>query len=148
MNYNGQRVWGWGRLSWQQSPSPEYCDTLADLTIKQLLCSNRGILILTLNGKVYFMYYTSETQCPQIIEQLKDKNICKISTHIESKHYMALTTDYEVYSWGNGEGGVLGHGDNLFKDEPTLIQALIGKEITDIACGGNYRYATNNTCIE
>lgn len=35
---------------------------------------------------------------------------------------------------------LLGHGDNTFKDEPTLIQALVGKDVIDIECGATYRY--------
>ncbi|KAJ8950701.1 hypothetical protein NQ318_012781 [Aromia moschata] len=135
----GQRVWGWGWLSWVFGTGPQYCDAISELVIKQLRCSDRGMLILTCSGKVYYMYYTSETQCPQIIEALKDKEVVKIATHTEGKHFMALTKDGEVYSWGNGDGGRLGHGDNNFKDEPTLIQALVEKDIIDIECGATYR---------
>lgn len=34
----------------------------------------------------------------------------------------------------------LGHGDTTFKDEPTLISGLVGKDIIDIECGATYRY--------
>ncbi|KAJ8962033.1 hypothetical protein NQ314_005815 [Rhamnusium bicolor] len=141
--FNGQRVWGWGWLSWVVGIGPQTCEAIAELTIKQLCCSDRGILILTCSGKVYYMYYTSETQCPQIIEALKDKEIIKIATHTEGKHFMALTKEFEVYSWGNGDGGRLGHGDNTFKDEPTFIQALEGKDIIDIECGATYSAAVS-----
>lgn len=40
---------------------------------------------------------------------LKEKDIVKIATHTEGKHFMALTKDYEVYSWGNGDCGRLGN---------------------------------------
>jgi E3 ubiquitin-protein ligase HERC2 len=43
-----------------------------------------------------------------MIEELQDKEVIKIAAHPESKHYLALTKDYEVYSWGNGDGGRLG----------------------------------------
>lgn len=85
------------------------------------------------------MYYTSETQCPQMVDALKDKEVTKIAAHTEGKHFMALTRDSEVFSWGNGDGGRLGHGDNAFKEEPTLIQALVGKDVVDIECGATYR---------
>lgn len=70
--FNGQRVWAWGWLSWIPGTGPQNCESIAELTIKQLCCSERGILVLSCSGKVYYMYYTSETQCPQIIEG-KDK---------------------------------------------------------------------------
>lgn len=86
------------------------------------------------------MYYTSETQCPQRVEKLKDKEIVMIAAHVEGKHYMALDKDGVVYSWGNGDGGRLGHGDTVAKDEPTVIEALNGKDIVTIECGATYRY--------
>lgn len=38
--------------------------------------------------------------------------IVKIATNPECKHFMALSREGEVYSWGSGDGGKLGHGDN------------------------------------
>lgn len=61
-------MWGWGWLTWLIGTGPQICETIAELNIKQLRCSERGILLLTCSGKVYYMYYTSETQCPQVIE--------------------------------------------------------------------------------
>lgn len=42
------------------------------------------------------------------ISALKDKEVIKVVTHTEGKHFMALTNEYEVFSWGNGDGGRLG----------------------------------------
>lgn len=39
---------------------------------------------------------------------LKNKEVLKIASHPEGKHYLALTKDYQVYSWGIGDGGRLG----------------------------------------
>lgn len=66
-------VWGWGWLSWIVGIGPQCCDAIAELSIKQLCCSDRGILILSSSGKLYYMYYSSETQCPQIIEGRLEK---------------------------------------------------------------------------
>jgi hypothetical protein len=33
----------------------------------------------------------------------------------------------------------IGHGDTSMKEEPTLIEALKGKDIVDVECGGTYR---------
>ena len=66
--YNGQRVFGWGWFSWTFGVGPQNCDTISELTVKQICCSDRTILMLTQSGKVYFMYYSSDTQCPQVLE--------------------------------------------------------------------------------
>ena len=52
-------------------------------------------------------------QGPVLIESLAGKcEIVKIATNPECKHFMALSREGEVYSWGSGDGGKLGHGDN------------------------------------
>lgn len=139
-----QHVWAWGWLSWTSRALPQSFDALSNLNIKQMCCSDRSLLILTRDGKLYFMYFCSDTPCPQLIEILKDKEVVKIASHTEGKHHLALTADYKVYSWGNGDGGRLGHGDNLSKDEPTLIEALKDKEIIDVVCGGTYSAAISS----
>ena len=46
-----------------------------------------------------------------MVEGLADKEVVKIASHPEGRHFLALTTEGEVYSWGNGDNGKLGHGD-------------------------------------
>lgn len=41
----------------------------------------------------------------------------------------------QVWSWGEGQLGQLGHSDTTIKKEPTLISALEANFITHIACG-------------
>lgn len=50
----------------------------------------------------------------------------------------------QVYSWGNGDGGRLGHGDSNSREEPTLVQELQGKTVVSIACGSTYSAAITN----
>ncbi|XP_066141939.1 E3 ubiquitin-protein ligase HERC2 isoform X1 [Euwallacea fornicatus] len=138
---NGQMLWGWGWLTWASNPGPQLCESLAELSIKQMKCSERGVIFLTHAGTVYITFYTSETQCPQQIEGLKDKEIVMIAAHVEGKHYMALEKNGNVYSWGSGNGGKLGHGDAVTKDEPTVIETLQGKDVVSIACGSTYSAA-------
>lgn len=92
-----------------------------------MCCSENALVVLTDTGKVYFIYYNSETTCPQLVEGLlinillstktnykiflaglKDKEVIKIASHPEGKHYLALTREKDVFSWGNGDGGRLG----------------------------------------
>lgn len=63
----------------------------------------------------------------------------KLAAHPDGKHFLALTSDGGVHSWGSGDGGRLGHGDSNSRDEPTLIEALDGKHMVHIACGSTYR---------
>lgn len=78
-------------------------------------------------------------QCPEKIDGFGDKEVIRVAAHPDGKHYLALSADSSVYSWGNGEGGRLGHGDNNSVDVPTKITALSDKNIVHIACGATYR---------
>lgn len=53
---------------------------------------------------------------------------------------MALSAEGEVYTWGIGDGGRLGHGDNKYKSEPQLVQAFASQVIVKISAGSSYRY--------
>ena len=46
-----------------------------------------------------------------------------------------------VYSWGNGEDGLLGHGDIYIQNQPKRIEALRNLEIHSVVCGGLHTLA-------
>ena len=41
----------------------------------------------------------------------------------------------ELYSWGKGRYGRLGHGDSEDQTKPKLVEALLGYRVIDVACG-------------
>ena len=57
----------------------------------------------------------------------------QVSAHPEGKHYLALTKSGDVYSWGNGDAGQLGHGDAQSSDVPKLVQELSGRAVVYVA---------------
>jgi E3 ubiquitin-protein ligase HERC2 len=79
-------------------------------------------------------------QCPRLVEGLADKCVVQLASHPDSKHFLVLTSSGEVFSWGCGDGGRLGHGDTYSQEEPTLIEALLGQTIVFVAVGNTYRY--------
>ncbi|XP_023344096.1 E3 ubiquitin-protein ligase HERC2 [Eurytemora carolleeae] len=52
------------------------------------------------------------------------------------EHCMLLTETGQVFSWGGGTRGQLGHGTLSSEDKPRLIMALDGMRIKKIAAGG------------
>lgn len=50
-------------------------------------------------------------QAPTLIHGLSSRKTVKLAAHPDGHHYLALTSNGEVFSWGSGDGGRLGHGD-------------------------------------
>lgn len=49
----------------------------------------------------------------------------------------------DVYAWGQGVNGRLGHGDEKDQLQPKVIEALLGKDVRAIACGLSHTAALN-----
>lgn len=47
-------------------------------------------------------------------------------------HSLALTESGEVFSWGDGDYGKLGHGNCYRQKRPKQIEALQGEEVTQV----------------
>lgn len=50
-----------------------------------------------------------------------------------------MTADGEVYTWGFGKNGALGHGNWEIVEEPKIVEGL--KDIVKIDCGVDYTMA-------
>uniref|UniRef100_A0A0B7BGT1 HECT-type E3 ubiquitin transferase n=2 Tax=Arion vulgaris TaxID=1028688 RepID=A0A0B7BGT1_9EUPU len=50
-------------------------------------------------------------------------------------HSACITTNGELYTWGKGRYGRLGHGDSEDQSRPKLLEALKGYRVVDVACG-------------
>ncbi|EPS63615.1 hypothetical protein M569_11169, partial [Genlisea aurea] len=56
-------------------------------------------------------------------------------------HVAVLTSRNEVYTWGKGASGRLGHGDVDDRNTPTLVEALKDRQVKSVACGTNFTAA-------
>lgn len=59
---------------------------------------------------------------PKLIETLRSKRIREIACG--SSHSAAITSSGELYTWGLGEYGRLGHGDNVTQLKPKLVSNI------------------------
>lgn len=71
-----------------------------------------------LNKNMFF--HLRNCDKPRLIEALKTKRIRDIACG--SSHSAAITSSGELYSWGLGEYGRLGHGDNTTQLRPKLVR--------------------------
>ncbi|MEE6507644.1 hypothetical protein FKM82_027611 [Ascaphus truei] len=143
-----QEVISWGLLGWKYYANLSgalQCEALANLGVTQIACAEKCFLSLSRNGKVYTQAYSNNTLGPQVVQGLASWNIVKIAAHSDGQHYLALSATGELFSWGCGDGGRLGHGDTVSLEEPKMISALsgkqTGKQVVHIACGSTYSAA-------
>ncbi|XP_038046761.1 serine/threonine-protein kinase Nek8-like [Patiria miniata] len=57
---------------------------------------------------------------------------------VSQTHIVVVTFESDVYSWGEGNKGQLGHGDLLMRTYPEVIHSLRGKSIIRACCGESY----------
>lgn len=72
---------------------------------------------------------------PQPIPSLEDVRIVQIASG--GYHSLALTDKGELFSWGHGGHGQLGHCTIQNQNVPRLVEALAEECIVYIACGGS-----------
>ena len=59
------------------------------------------------------------------------------------EHTACVIENGELYTWGSGDRGQLGHGNRHHKYSPTSVQFKKAMGIKKVSCGGNH-----TVCIE
>lgn len=59
-------------------------------------------------------------------------------------HSVALDSAGQVYSWGSGDDGVLGHGDTQSRAAPTRCAQLAAVHVASVACGSRHTLALSD----
>lgn len=59
---------------------------------------------------------TESVSTPTLLESIQHVLIRKVAVNSGGKHCLALSSEGEVYSWGEAEDGKLGHGNRRYDD--------------------------------
>ncbi|OXU31335.1 hypothetical protein TSAR_012680, partial [Trichomalopsis sarcophagae] len=155
-------IYGWGHnhrgqlggLEGAKVKLPLPCESLSALRPIQLAGGEQTLFAVTADGKVYATGYgalgrlgtggVDSVMVPTLLESIQHVFIKKVAVNSGGKHCLALSSEGHVYSWGEGDDGKLGHGNRITYDRPKLIEALLGTEIVDIACGGHHSAAISS----
>ena len=78
---------------------------------------------------------------PSIIRFFMSNPVLWLSCGFE--HCAVVTVEGEVFTWGYGSSGALGHGNTLSYATPTRVQALAGQGIVYLESGGYHNAAFN-----
>ncbi|KAH7429287.1 hypothetical protein KP509_09G040000 [Ceratopteris richardii] len=151
-NCSPRKLFTWGdgdkgRLGHEdkkQKLVPTCVAALIEHNFRDVACGHSLTAGLTLSGQVFTMGSTvygqlgnpnADGKAPALVEKLHDVFIQEIACG--AFHFVALTSKGEVYTWGKGANGQLGHGDSSDRKVPTLVEALKDKEVKSISCGGS-----------
>lgn len=114
--------------------------------VSRVSCGNDFTGCITEKGRVYTWGRgnygnlghgtTDSLSKPLLVQSLSDQNIISISCGF--KHMAAITSNFKLYSWGNGGHGRLGHGDTTGTSTPKLIEALASENVMQVSCGDTH----------
>ncbi|KAL3639641.1 hypothetical protein CASFOL_017548 [Castilleja foliolosa] len=80
---------------------------------------------------------------PKVLESASALDAQHISS--SSRHAVLITREGQVFSWGDGSGGKLGHGSQTDIPNPQLVNALAGMNVVSVGCGEYHTCAVTIT---
>jgi alpha-tubulin suppressor-like RCC1 family protein len=127
---------------------PTCVASLIDYDFHRIACGHSLTLGLTTSGQVWSMGNTvygqlgnprSDGKLPCLVEEIMGEHVVQVACG--SYHVAVLTVKSEVFTWGKGANGRLGHGDIEDRKIPTLVEALRDRAVRHISCGANFTAA-------
>ncbi|TNN21746.1 E3 ubiquitin-protein ligase HERC2 [Liparis tanakae] len=132
-------IYGWGHnhrgqlggIEGAKVKGPTPTEALATLRPVQLIGGEQTLFAVTADGKLYATGYgaggrlgiggTESVSTPTLLESVQHVFVRKVAVNSGGKHCLALSSEGEVYTWGEAEDGKLGHGNRRCARPHTLM---------------------------
>lgn len=160
-NLDGLAVFTWGRGEDGQlglgdtsdQDEPTYVDALRGVGVRQIACGSGHTVVLTTDGEVYTWGRGDDGRLghgdngwkyvPRITQSLAGQVVVQVTCG--SYHTAAVTGNGDLYTWGGGMYGKLGHGNEAGHSTPKRVEALVGLIVSQIACGSRHTAIITST---
>ena len=125
---------------------PTYVDALRGVGVRQIACGSGHTVILTTHGEVYTWGRGDDGRLghgdngwkyvPRIAQSLCGHVMVQVTCG--SYHTAAVSSTGDLFTWGGGMYGKLGHGTEQGHSAPKRVEGLVGKKVSQIACGSRH----------
>ena len=123
-------------------PAPQLVEGLRGVRMQQIECGTHHTAAVTAGGQLYSWgsggfgqlgHGTKQGESvPRAVAALRQLRVVRVAC---GSHTLALTAQGELYSWGHGVQGQLGHGGTTSEAAPRRVEALRHTRVVGLAGG-------------
>eukprot|EP00474_Spongospora_subterranea_P008941 CRZ09399.1 hypothetical protein [Spongospora subterranea] len=118
-------------------PVPTLIEAFNDQKIADVSCSDRHTVACTDDGRVY-VWGDRQWMSPYELSSSDLGNAPVVQVAAGHNFSAILTSAGNVFTWGSGRTGCLGHGDKDTVREPTFVDAFDGRNVLSIVVGAHH----------
>ncbi|XP_047668103.1 probable E3 ubiquitin-protein ligase HERC4 isoform X1 [Tachysurus fulvidraco] len=105
--------------------------------IRLISCGEAGAVLLTYGGRLLSL---EKAHVCRPIKELSNETVIRVACG--NHHFMALTNDGKLFTWGQNSNGQLGLGGDLSSSpSPRFLKSLCGIPLAQISAGGDHSFA-------
>ncbi|KAI9906373.1 hypothetical protein PsorP6_003373 [Peronosclerospora sorghi] len=143
-------------VSSEMETLPREVEALQGINVVDVSCGDYFTAAVDAEGKIYSWGWGGSTMkgagglghaggkdepTPRLLTTLVDQGVPISTVECGEFHTVALSTDGEIWAWGNGEYGRLGNGESTTCEVPEPIEFFSKDNIIAIAAGRDFSFA-------